>query len=124
MRIADSLFISNVLYASNGNGNFDAAGTNFGQLANFPNNEDSQTDPVSFFTSLPVAGALPTTGTLDWSLSTSSPARTGGLTTLPTNVANRVKSYFGGTIQGTSFRGAADPAGTKWWAGWTNYARN
>jgi hypothetical protein len=123
-RQEDSLFISNVLFASNAGGNFNPAGTNFGQLTNFPNNEDSQADPSSLFAGLPTAGTAPTLPTLDWTPSASSPLRLGGLTTLPTRVAARVNGFYGGTIQGTSYRGAADPAGTKWWAGWTNYARN
>ena len=53
-----------------------------------------------------------------------SPARTGGLATFPTRVLARVQNFFGGVMPATTYRGAADPNGTKWWAGWTNYARN
>lgn len=123
-RLDDSLFVSNNLFAANGGGNFDPDGTNFGQKTNFPNNDDLTTDPSTFFTSLPAAGTVPTLATLDWSLSGASPARTGGLTTFPTRVAARMTNYFGGTLAATAYRGAADPAGAKWWAGWTNYARN
>ena len=76
------------------------------------------------FVGVPAAGTNPTGTTLDWSLSASSAARTGGLTTLPAPVSARVQSYFGGAIAGTAYRGASDPAGAKWWSGWTNYARN
>lgn len=124
LRVADSLFISNNIYASNGGGNFDPAGTNFGQKTNFANNDDLSVDASSLFTSLPAAGATPTVASLDWSLSAASPARTGGMTTFPARVVARTAAYFGSAISATAYRGAADPSGTKWWSGWTNYARN
>jgi hypothetical protein len=123
-RLDDSLFVSNNVFASNGGGNFNATGTGFGQLTNFPTNDDSPADPTTFFAGLPAAGATPTLGALDWTPSTGSVLRTGGLTTLPAKVAARVTGYFANSFQATAFRGAADPAGTKWWAGWTSYARN
>jgi hypothetical protein len=120
----DSLFVSNVVFAANGS-NFDPTGSNFGQKANFPNNDDLTTDPTTFFVGLPAAGATPTLASLDWTPSASSPLRSGGLTTFPAKVAARTQSFFGGAMPATSFRGAVDPsAGAKWWAGWTNYARN
>jgi len=123
-RQEDSLFVSNNVFASNAGGNFNAAGTGFGQLTSFPSNDDSQADPTTFFAALPAAGAAPTLAGLDWTPSATSPLRSGGLTTLPPRVAARVTSFFGGTMPATSYRGAADPSGTKWWAGWTSYARN
>jgi hypothetical protein len=123
-RLDDSLFVSNVLFASNGGGNFNVAGTGFGQATNFPGNEDSQADPTTFFTALPAAGSAPTLAGLDWTPSASSPLRAGGLTTFPARVVARTSGYFGGTVAATAFRGAVDPAGTKWWQGWTSYARN
>jgi hypothetical protein len=124
LRTLDSLIVTNVLFTENGGGNFDPVGTNFGQATNFPANEDGTMSTTGLFTSVPAAGTDPTGATLDWSLSASSAARTGGLTTLPSTITARVQSYFGGTIAGTAYRGASDPAGAKWWSGWTNYARN
>jgi hypothetical protein len=124
LRTLDSLIVTNVLFTENGGGNFDPAGTNFGQATNFPANEDGAMSTTGLFTTVPAAGTDPTGTTLDWSLSAASAARAGGLTTLPATITARVQSYFGGTISGTAYRGAADPAGAKWWAGWTNYARN
>ena len=124
-RTADSLTISNVLLAGNVGGNFNVAGTGFGQATSFPSNEDSQADPATLFTALPAAGAAPTLAGLDWTPAASSPLRTGGLATLPTRAAARATGFFGGTLTGTSYRGAADPAAaTRWWQGWTAYARN
>ncbi|MEP6763308.1 MAG: fibronectin type III domain-containing protein [Gemmatimonadaceae bacterium] len=123
MRTIDSLFISNNIFISNAGGNFDPVGTNFGQKTNFATNDDLTADPVSLFSSVPAAGGQPSLATLDWSLTAASAARTGGLTTLPAKVLARVAGYFGGTFVATAYRGAADPNGAKWWAGWTNYER-
>lgn len=74
---------------------------------------------ASLFTALP---ATPTTATsLDWSLSTNSPARTGGTGAFTGALATKAGSF----ATGTSYMGAHDPnATTKWWTGWTTYARN
>jgi hypothetical protein len=57
---------------------------------------------------------------LDWMPAANSAARTGGLTAFTGALATR-----GGTVvTGTAFRGAVDPAGAKWWQGWTIYADN
>ncbi len=124
LRGLDSLIVTNVLFTENGGGNFDPAGTNFGQATNFPGNEDGSMSTTALFTAIPAAGADPTGTTLDWSLSANSAARTGGLTTLPAKIVARTQGFFGGAVTATAYRGAADPAGAKWWSGWTNYARN
>lgn len=73
---------------------------------------------ASIFTALPATPA--DAAALDWSLSTGSPARTGGTGAFTGALATK-----GGTfVTGTTFVGAADPAGVKWWQGWTTYARN
>ncbi len=57
----------------------------------------------------------------DWTPAAGSDAATGGMVTFTGAVATKA----GAKITGTSYAGAADPAGTdKWWLGWTNYARN
>jgi hypothetical protein len=57
---------------------------------------------------------------LDWTPAASAAIATGGLATFTGAVATK-----GGTfVTGTAYRGAADPAGADWWAGWTNYADN
>ncbi|CAN5851987.1 hypothetical protein BH23GEM5_BH23GEM5_15220 [soil metagenome] len=74
---------------------------------------------TSLFTGLPSQPAVPTTATLDWALAANSPARTGG--TGPFTGALAAKA--GNFVTGTSYRGAADPNGQRWWTGWTSYAR-
>jgi hypothetical protein len=76
------------------------------------------TTAVSLFTKLP---ANPTAvGDFDWSLAAAVAPRTGGVTTFTGDLLTRAGAF----ITGTSYRGAADPAGTKWWEGWTSYSNN
>jgi len=67
---------------------------------------------------------LPTDATsaaeFDWQPPASSAAASGGLTSFPDAVAVKAGTF----ITPTTYRGAAAPAGAKWWAGWTNYADN
>ncbi len=65
---------------------------------------------------------MPATGvaSFDWTPAAGSPAATGGLTAFTGNMATATGTF----VQGTAYRGAAAPAGAKWWTGWTTYARN
>lgn len=74
---------------------------------------------ASLFTALPATPS--SAASLDWSLSTNSPARAGGTGAFTGALATK-----GGTfVTGTSYVGAHDPNATsKWWTGWTSYARN
>jgi hypothetical protein len=136
-RQAGTLTVTSVLFTENAGGNFDAtaacnssytpgnSGGSCGTLANFPDAIDGGTTTArSLFAALPDAGVAPTTGTMDWSLSASSAARTGGTTTFAGRLADRVAGYKYGALTGTTFLGAADPAASKWWEGWTSYERN
>jgi hypothetical protein len=62
--------------------------------------------------------ATPTLATLDFSLTSGAAARTGGSGAFAGNMAAKAGTF----IAGTPYRGAWDPTGAKWWAGWTNYA--
>jgi hypothetical protein len=116
---ADSLVISNVLLAQNAGGNFDddsvrtrLGGTGF---------EESAASAASLFTALPAVGASPTgPAQLDWTPPAGSLAATGGMVTFGGSIAARAGTF----VTPTAYRGAADPNGAKWWAGWTAYARN
>ncbi|MBX3148193.1 MAG: fibronectin type III domain-containing protein [Gemmatimonadales bacterium] len=72
---------------------------------------------ASLFTAFPT-GAPANAAAFDWTPSATSAARTGGLTTFTGQLATKAGTF----ITGTSYRGAADPNGAKWWQGWTNYA--
>lgn len=77
------------------------------------------TATASLFSTFPTG--LPTNGTaFDWAPPTGSAAATGGLATFTGTLQTRA----GTAISGTAYRGAADPAGTKWWQGWTSYLVN
>jgi hypothetical protein len=83
---------------------------------------EQTTTAASLFAGLP---AVPTTAattgaSFDWSLTALAAARTGGLTTFTGDLLTRA----GAVVTGTIYRGAWDPAGTRWWEGWTSYSRN
>jgi hypothetical protein len=80
--------------------------------------EQSAATTASLFTALP---ASPTAAAdFDWTPPGASAAATGGQTTFSGAVATKAGSF----ITGTAYRGAADPAGDKWWEGWTSYQSN
>lgn len=76
------------------------------------------TTAVSLFTKLPAAPTA--VADFDWSLAAAVGPRTGGVTTFTGDLLTRAGAF----ITGTSYRGAADPAGAKWWEGWTSYSNN
>ena len=73
---------------------------------------------ASLFTALPATPA--NADALDWMPSAASAARTGGMTTF----SGKLLTAAGSFITPTSYRGAVDPNGPKWWLGWTSYATN
>lgn len=76
------------------------------------------TTAASLFTGLP---ANPTTGAdFNWSLVVGAAPATGGLTLFSSDLASRAAGF----VTATSYRGAAQPGGTAWWAGWTRYSDN
>ncbi len=83
---------------------------------------EAATTGASLLARLPAGSATSpaTEGDFDWSLPASSPARTGGLGAFSGDLQTRAGTF----ITPTSYRGAADPNGPKWWEGWTSYARN
>jgi hypothetical protein len=112
----DSLNIVAVLLAENG-ANYDTT-SHFGQAAKFA--ADGHKVFAATTTVDTLVGLDVTAPTLDWTPKAGSPASTSGAT-VP---AARVAAYFGGTWASTTYLGAADPAGAKWWQGWTAYNTN
>jgi hypothetical protein len=113
----DSLNIVNVLLAQNGF-NYDTTGAGFGQAAVFASdNHKVYASNVAVDTLL---GVSLNPAALDWTPKGGSPANTGAVT-VP---AAKVGGYFGAGWENTAYLGAADPAGTKWWQGWTSYSIN
>ncbi len=114
---ADSLNLSNIVFAENTAGNYDADDSgNFGVADAFTasNHVEDEGLAADLLTSLD-----PTS--LDFTPAAGSAAAAGGGTVvIPEDYTG---AYFGGTLTNTTYFGAADPAGTdKWWEGWTNYA--
>ena len=116
---ADSLIVAGVLLAENAGGHFDADSvkTRLG-AAGF---EESANTTASLFTIFPTTTDGNTTGaSFDWTPAGGSPAATGGMNAFAGLIAARAGTF----IQPTAYRGAAAPAGPKWWVGWTTYYRN
>jgi hypothetical protein len=118
LRLRDSLNLTNMVFVQNAGGNYDdaASTTRFCKAAGFTSdNHRTSTSVDSILTSVavnsldftPKAGTLPTTG--------------GSMVPLP---AGRTSGFFGGSMSNTTYVGAVDPAGPKWWDGWTVYAAN
>ena len=80
--------------------------------------EGAEASPGALFASVP---ATPTSAAqLNWTPASGASIETGGTGAFAGDLATK-----GGTfITGTAYRGAANPAGPQWWAGWTNYADN
>ncbi|MGH7498422.1 MAG: hypothetical protein ACREL3_06175, partial [Gemmatimonadales bacterium] len=138
LRLRDSLNITNLILAENGPAatptNYDADGADvlatcpagadvetcrrFAQAGKFTtSNHQVGTAAASLITSLNPTG-------LDWTPKTTAgqpdPA-TGGSTVVPALFDSRTAAFFGAAMPKTTYIGAADPAGTKWWEGWTVY---
>ncbi len=116
----DSLQITNTILAQNGF-NFDTVGAGFAQTTNW--NAGRLATIKQYAASVAVdtlLGISLNPAGLDWTPKAASPA-TSGAGTAP---AGRVTGYFGGTWVNTTYLGAADPSGAKWWQGWTDYNIN
>ncbi len=117
-RIAEgNLVIRNLLLAENTSVFEAASGITVDAAAN--SIETASATAASLFTAFP-AGAPSGGAAFDWTPSAGSAARTGGTGAFTGALATRAGTF----VTGTSYRGAVDPAGAKWWQGWTTYARN
>ncbi len=113
---AGDLAIRNVLAVENGT-LFESGSGRFALDPAANAIETSASATASLFGTLDVSRGA---AGLDWLPSATSPARTGGLAT----VSGALAAKAGTAVTGTSYRGAADPTGARWWASWTTYARN
>ena len=124
---ADSLIVRNLFFAEN-TAAFDATGSNFGQESAFAARNANITvaatsvTTASLFTALPTVTATTRGSDFDWSPSANSPIASGGLSSFASEP--RIAARAGTFLVPTVYRGAAAPGGAKWWANWTNYARN
>lgn len=116
LSIRNNLFVQNNEALQSGQQTTDLVATN--------NTIDAVTTTAQLFTKLPATSATSpgAPGDFDWSLSATSPARVGGLANF-TGLGD-LTARAGIFIVPTTYRGAADPNGAKWWEGWTEYTRN
>jgi hypothetical protein len=131
--VVDSLIVRNLYFAESGtltgNNPFDLGSASlFGTEAAFAARNSNITvgasavTATSLFTALPTASATTTGAQFDWTPGASSPIATGGLNSFAGDP--RIAARVGSFVVPTAYRGAAAPGGPKWWANWTNYARN
>jgi hypothetical protein len=127
LRLRDSLQIVNLILAENGPAAsptpYDAAGadlTGSESARRFAQQSKFATANHRVETSVAALVASLNTGSLDWT-ATGAAATGGGQRTIP---AARTTNFFGGTLTNTSFVGAGQPGGLKWWQGWTTYLAN
>jgi hypothetical protein len=118
------LLIKNVLFAENGpmfQANTATPATQFSLDAAGNALTASTATSASLFTALPATGTSPSgVSALDWTPAANAAIGSGGLATFTGKLATRAGTF----VTATSYLGAAQPNGTKWWAGWTTYARN
>ena len=82
---------------------------------------NSNATSTSLFSAIPATAAVPAGVTaFDWTPAASSPIASGGMATFSGALATKAGTF----VTGTNYVGAAAPGGTKWWTGWTIYARN
>lgn len=75
---------------------------------------------TALFTAFPASiGATTTAAAFDWTPPAGSLAASGGLASF----SGKLATAAGTAVTATSYRGAADPGGAKWWAGWTVYSQ-
>lgn len=117
------LGIKNVLFTENSSVFQGANGTNVQNSLDMTGNAlvASTTATTALFTAFPASVSATTQASaFDWTPAANSPIATGGLATF----AGKLATAAGTTVTGTSYLGAAQPNGAKWWQGWTIYARN
>ena len=117
---AGDLQLRNLLLAENGAVFQPQTGSTVQSTVDLAENaiEVAQASAASLFLALPLDPS--TAAHFDWTPSASSPARSGGLASFSGAIAQKA----GTVVTPTAYRGAADPAGPRWWQGWTHYADN
>jgi hypothetical protein len=84
--------------------------------------EEGDLPTADLFGALPTNTQNATAADFDWTPAAGSPLAGGGLddfSALPAALRQAAEGF----VTPTSYRGAADPAGDRWWEGWTYYAR-
>lgn len=95
---------------------FQAGQQTYGQPGNLEH--APATTAASLFTMLPANPSA--AADFDWALTGGAAPATGGVANLTGDLATRAAGF----VTGTTYRGAAQPGGAKWWSGWTSYSDN
>ena len=115
------LAVKNVLVAESAAPFQAGTGQNSLDLAGNAITNNTTATTASLFTAFPTTvDASTTAAAFDWTPPAASPAAAGGLATF----TGKLATAAGTVVTGTSYVGAAQPGGQKWWQGWTIYARN
>lgn len=115
LRENEGVFSLQGIYVAETTTLFQAGQQTYGSPGNLEHS--AATTAASLFTALPANPA--TANDFDWSLAAAVTPRTGGIV-FTGDLANRAAGF----VIATTYRGAADPAGAKWWQGWTEYSDN
>lgn len=116
----DSLDIQALILAQNAY-NLDTVGAGFAQSTNWNAARLATLKPYATGVAADtLLGINVNPSGLDWTPKAGSPATSGGVAA----PSARVSGFFGGTWVNTTYLGAADPTGAKWWQGWTSYRIN
>lgn len=117
----DSLAITSIILTQN-RANLDTAGgAGFAQAANWPAGRLATLKQFGSNVLVDtLLGISVNPAGLDWTPKAGSPADAGA-TDAP---GARTAGFFGGTWVNTTYLGAGQPGGTKWWQGWTAYTIN
>jgi hypothetical protein len=77
-----------------------------------------------FNAGFPAAGAIPTTTSLNWQPIAGAPVNSIGISNFASVFGGKLAARAGTFITPTSYVGAVDPSGSRWYEGWTVYYRN
>jgi hypothetical protein len=120
MAVRNIYFTENATIFQEGTGTGESAQFSLDLTANAL--EDGDAPVASLFTAFPTNTQSATAADFDWTPAAGSPLRTGGLNDF-SGLPPVLRDAAGDFITPTSYRGAVDPDGPKWWQGWTTYAR-
>ncbi|TVP48949.1 MAG: fibronectin type III domain-containing protein [Gemmatimonadales bacterium] len=126
-RVDGLLGVRNIYFTDNAT-IFQTSATGTGEGAQFSldmaaNALEAGTVPTaSLFMALPASTQNASAASFDWTPAAGSPIATGGLNDF-SGLPQALRNAAGSFVTPTTYRGAADPNGPKWWAGWTTYAR-
>ena len=83
--------------------------------------EEGSLATAELFAAMPTSTQNASADDFDWTPAADSPLRVGGLSDF-SGLPSLLQASVEGFVAPTSYRGAVDPDGPRWWEGWTYYA--